>query len=117
MRITLPACPRRYINLRQGNRGVEYVLSYRVDFDRDINKDLRERIKGHASVEFRDGTLTLDEALKLYASAGVVISNRLHVLLVAILAGSIPVALTDLETHAKITDLFRDNGLDEYLVD
>lgn len=54
--------------------------------------------------------------LSYYQNAEIVISNRLHILLVAALSGALPIALTS-SSHKKIVSLFRRLEWDDLLLD
>lgn len=61
-------------------------------------------------VEFIDETLELDVAVELIRNANLVISNRLHVLLPALINGVSHVSLTDLRSHKKLVALYETIG-------
>jgi hypothetical protein len=59
---------------------------------------------------------TYESLLTYYQDVGIVISNRLHILLVAALAGALPIALTT-STHKKIVSLYKRLGWDALVLD
>lgn len=59
---------------------------------------------------------TYETLLTYYQDAEIVISNRLHILLVAALSGALPVALTT-SSHKKIVSLFQRLGWDDLVLD
>lgn len=62
------------------------------------------------TVEFIDETLELDESIDIIANANLVVSNRLHVLLPALMSGVCHIALTDLRHHRKLVSLYETIG-------
>jgi Uncharacterized conserved protein len=61
-------------------------------------------------VEFVPVPSTIEEAIKTYHGAESVISNRLHVLLLAISAGAKPIPLLEKDRNNKIRGIFADLG-------
>lgn len=67
------------------------------------------RIEGK-KVEFIDETLELDASIDIIRNANLVISNRLHVLLPALINGVSHISLTDLHLHNKLVALYETIG-------
>ncbi len=63
-----------------------------------------------------DHKLTISEAVAVYGSARVVISNRLHVLLLAAQSGTLPIPLANGNDNVKITSILRDNDLSDLIL-
>lgn len=93
------------------------VLSFQVEYDRPVCQDLYNTFKETHSIEVIDSCLSISDAMNLYTNAQMVISNRLHVLLLAIKANTLPIAVTDVEKHNKLTDMFYDEGVKECVFD
>lgn len=60
---------------------------------------------------------SIDEALDFYANQTIVVSNRLHVLLLAWRAGAIPIAVVLPGKNEKVRRLFRDVGLQGHVIE
>ena len=68
-------------------------------------------------IEFIENTLELDESIDIIQNANLVISNRLHVLLPALMNGVSHISLTDLHRHRKLVALYETIGADFVLHD
>lgn len=68
-------------------------------------------------IEFIENTLELDESIDIIQNANLVISNRLHVLLPALMSGVSHVSLTDLRSHRKLVALYETIGANFVLHD
>lgn len=68
-------------------------------------------------VEFINETLELDASIDIIRNANLVISNRLHVLLPALMSGVSHVSLTDLRSHRKLVALYETIGANFVLHD
>ncbi|MGS2738015.1 polysaccharide pyruvyl transferase family protein [Sinomicrobium sp. M5D2P17] len=97
--------------------GYKFILAYQVEFDKEINREIYQLLQGKIDVELKDSILSLDDAVSLYSKANYIISNRLHVLLLGLKAGSVPLALTDIANHDKLRELFNNNEMSENLLD
>lgn len=94
------------------------VICHQVVNDQRFCSDVCSKIESEGyRVRCFEKQLTLDEALQLYNGAAFVLSNRLHVLLLALVAGSIPIAVIDKEKHHKITGIFSDENIGELVCD
>lgn len=93
--------------------GRRIVVAYQVQADaqaaRELFEDLRDA--GHP-VELLADRLDLARARELYGGAFCVLSNRLHVLLMAAQSGGLPIALVQAGDNDKITSMLADNGLE-----
>jgi hypothetical protein len=88
-----------------------------VESDRAASRDVADGLRrAGMGVQLRGEVLTLDEAVRLYAGAWCVVSNRLHVLLLALQSGSLPLALADANDNVKITSILDDNDLGDLVV-
>jgi polysaccharide pyruvyl transferase WcaK-like protein len=114
----LPICRRLRLLLGSpGAAGRPVIVAYQVESDREASVEIVADLRaGGFSVERRPERIALDEAQALYGNACCVLSNRLHVLLLAAQCGSLPVALVHLKDNAKITSMLTDNGLDDLMI-
>ncbi|WP_371194968.1 polysaccharide pyruvyl transferase family protein [Glaciecola sp. SC05] len=95
----------------------ELVFCHQVEFDKEPSRLLHEHFAGKHVTTLLDNRLGIADAHELYSEAAMVISNRLHVLILAALAGTLPLALIKPSHNGKITSIFNDNGLAECIVD
>jgi polysaccharide pyruvyl transferase WcaK-like protein len=96
------------------------TICYQVAYDREGCSDLHNALKKrnlNMNFEFIDKKLSLAECNKLYSTSNVVISNRLHVLMLAAINGAKIIALTKLGHNKKIANLFADNNIDACIID
>lgn len=61
-------------------------------------------------------TSSIQENREAYGEARMVISNRLHVLLLTMSSGGLPIALLEHEEHSKIAGLYEDIGLKDLVM-
>ncbi|MBS9393199.1 MAG: polysaccharide pyruvyl transferase family protein [Dolichospermum sp. LBC05a] len=94
------------------------VISYQVDSDIHLCQDIMERYKNSCNVILIEERINnLQCAYDLYSGADIVFSNRLHVLMLAMLSGALPVGVLDVGKHSKITGIFNDAKLTKLLID
>lgn len=93
------------------------LISYQVHLDYEICKDISNRYKDDCNVIFIEEKINTQSMYDLYSRAYMIFSNRLHVLMFAMLCGSIPVAVVDTLKHDKITSIFSDAGLMRMVID
>jgi len=94
------------------------VISYQVLNDRATCIKLKDRYESKGlEVTFIDKLLELQEAYDLYASAEIVLSNRLHVLLLALQGDTLPAAIINKSEHHKITGIYSDENLQDLILD
>ncbi|MCC5669161.1 polysaccharide pyruvyl transferase family protein [Nostoc sp. CHAB 5784] len=93
------------------------LISYQVDLDYEFCKDISNRYKDDCNVIFIEEKINTQSMYDLYSRAYMIFSNRLHVLMFAMLCGSIPVAVVDTLKHDKITSIFSDAGLMRIVID
>ncbi|GGB88042.1 polysaccharide pyruvyl transferase family protein [Dyadobacter sediminis] len=107
----------RELLIHAGQQSLKVMITYQVKYDRDACVELYENLKNEFDCEFVDSKLTLKEANKIYGSAKFIVSNRLHVLLLALKCGGLSFALVDQKDNKKITSIFHDNNLKELILD
>lgn len=94
------------------------IISYQVSRDRGLCLKFKERYTrlGY-EVVFHDESLDVKNAVSLYSNAKLIFSNRLHVLLLGLISGSVPLAVIDKNRHDKITGIFIDDELENCISD
>lgn len=97
--------------------GVSCRLAVQVERDRPGMQQLAERLRGAGlRVELFEETRDIGALQRRYGELDLVVSNRLHVLLLAASAGSHVVACVD-ERNEKILGLFESSGREDLLLD
>ena len=107
----------RALLISSKQQNVKLVVTYQVKYDRDACVEIYETFKNEFNTEFVDSKLTLKEANLIYGNAKFVISNRLHVLLLALKCGALSFPLVDVNDNKKITSIFQDNNLKDLILD
>lgn len=93
-----------------GNKKIVFV--YQVDSDKEANFQLAKDLSvNHPNVTFFDNKLHLDNAFDLYQRAQFVITNRLHVMLLAMQAHTISFPFIYEKMNGKIFNIMKDNQL------
>jgi len=88
------------------------IVAYQVKYDRDASIDLvNELAQSFPNIELLDKKLLLNDAERLYSGAKCVISNRLHVLLLAMQVDSLALPFVYETDNRKITSIYKDNQL------
>src|SRR5690606_36865099 len=93
-----------------------FEIAYQVASDRSFCELLYAHLKIYQVVSLQDKQIDLIGA-NYYHTADFVLTNRLHVALLAYKFDCMPVVVTDIEQHAKISGIFRDAQLPELLID
>ncbi|MEY8198628.1 MAG: polysaccharide pyruvyl transferase family protein [Colwellia sp.] len=100
------------------NLNIEYqdiFLSSQVKRDMATQEDIKNKLSVDVSdLGMVDG---VDSALERYSNVKYVISNRLHVLLLAWFAGAIPIALIASNKNQKIRGIFSDLEMNENIIE
>lgn len=97
----------------ENNYTVEFF--YQVDSDQEFNSFLYSLFNTHKEVSFRADCLWYDD-IPYYEDAAVVISNRLHVLLLGLIHLALPLPIISGDSKLKkIRNIFTDIGLGELL--
>ncbi|WP_436715006.1 polysaccharide pyruvyl transferase family protein [Roseiconus lacunae] len=104
--------------LRLGN-AKKVIVGFQVDSDRHACGELYEHLcsTNNIDIQLIDSTLSLEQSIDLIAAAETVISNRLHVLLPALILGVPHCCLTDPSLHTKIAALYSDIGAESCIHD
>lgn len=102
--------------VRQNADQYQFEIVYQVASDAAFSQQLHAAIQTDASIHFHDQQLGLANA-NYYQSAAAVLTNRLHVALLAAKYGCLPIIVTDINKHVKIKGIFIDAGLQSLLLD
>ncbi|RKD91982.1 polysaccharide pyruvyl transferase family protein [Mangrovibacterium diazotrophicum] len=95
-----------------------FILTHQVNADLKFMGEIKSHLSENGfQSELVEEFITLDNASNYYTDANLVISNRLHVLLLAYKFGGLPIAFTDLQNHLKIKGIFEDSQLGQLLFD
>lgn len=99
------------------NRKVMVLICYQVEEDKAFAEILYTKLREKFNCQKVEHRLRLYELQNYYATCGFHLSNRMHSLLVGYKYGSLPIGVLDISNHEKIVSTFRDNGLEELLID
>ncbi|MBF7072160.1 polysaccharide pyruvyl transferase family protein [Glaciecola sp. MH2013] len=88
------------------------VIGYQVVEDKETSLEIFNSLSGLQGIEVVnvEDMLDLKEINEIISKSSLVISNRLHVLLPALISGIPHVALTDIRLHKKIKSLYETIG-------
>lgn len=89
---------------------VEEDLEYMIEIGNFLNQNEIECL-------VLPSKLSVNSALELYATAAYVVSNRLHVLLMAMSQDALAIPLINIRKHRKISGLFEDAHLGMTMID
>ncbi len=93
-------------------------IAYQVSEDGLFSARLRDEMeKLGVPVDFDSSQMDWTNAMLLYSHSNFVVSNRLHVLLMSMMFGAIPIAVVNLRKHRKIVALLLDADLEELVID
>ena len=99
-------------------RNVEIVIAYQVLYDKEPSHQLYKELSNKGlKVRLLDRKLLIDDAVKLYSGAKFVLSNRLHVLLLAFQANTIAFPFIKKTDNNKIISIYNDNNLNYLIID
>ncbi len=94
------------------------VFCQQVPSDQKFSAELYEHfVQKGKKCELLSDTLDLDASLILYKNASLVASNRLHILLPALVMEVPHIGLIDKTEHHKILGIYRDNDIEKYIID
>jgi polysaccharide pyruvyl transferase WcaK-like protein len=97
--------------------GFTVRIAYQVDEDQSFSLFLWERYRNQYEFLSSPEPITQKTIGEVYSAAGLVFSNRLHVLLLGVLHGCIPFAVIDADEQQKISGMFNDMLLNHLIVD
>lgn len=95
----------------------KFVLTYQVEYDKAVCEEIQREFASLYDIEFHDGLLSVEEAFHIYSNAEFVLSNRMHVLMLAVKANTLPIALTNTSEHFKLVSIFKDENMEDCLFD
>ncbi len=93
------------------------VICYQVTRDREFCRSLHARYQNQCEAIFIEQQVDRQFMSDLYSRASMIFSNRLHVLLFGLICGSIPIAVINQKTQAKVSGIFSDAGLMKLVLD
>jgi polysaccharide pyruvyl transferase WcaK-like protein len=100
------------------SKETKITIVYQVLSDRTGMEELATFLRDHfENTQFLDKNLSLEEASEIYSKSQFVISNRLHVLLFALINGSIGIPFIEPLDNKKIVGIFSVHGLDELILE
>jgi polysaccharide pyruvyl transferase WcaK-like protein len=105
------------INLISKTWSKKLVICYQVKRDYKFSKELKQRYQSCCDVIFIERYIDSSSMYELYSGATMVCSNRLHVLMFAMLCDSLPIAVIDADKEEKITGILTDAGLQKFILD
>lgn len=95
---------------------VEVLFTYQCDYDHGVMEEIKHYCKLD-NVTVIEELITLQNANQYYGESSVIITNRLHVLLLGYKYGALTIGLTDVRKHSKIAGIFKDEGIENHLID
>lgn len=95
----------------------KFIFSSQVEFDKGFNGKLMNLFDKNKFQTEKLDFENKNQYFDLYQSAELVISNRLHVLLFALVSGTKAVALVEKEHDQKIIGIFKDLGFENLICD
>lgn len=99
------------------NQNYKIKVVYQVLYDKEGAEEIYKDLKANDfNVELINEKLNLEAASKLYKNADLLISNRLHVILLGLVQGIPAFPLVREDHNQKIINIFTDNNLHEYLL-
>ncbi|MCR9063524.1 MAG: polysaccharide pyruvyl transferase family protein [Cytophagales bacterium] len=93
-----------------------FEIVYQVTPDFEFSRLAYDKLGSLGDVSFREKQIHIEEA-SYYAQAALVLTNRLHVALLAQKFGCLPIIVTDIDKHVKIKGIFTDVKLGTLLID
>lgn len=93
------------------------IVSYQVQYDQEAGQELVELLANDFNVEFIDKVLSLEEAIHLYTGADLIISNRLHVLLLGTICKTLSIPFINPLDNKKIAGIYKDNAIYDMVLD
>ena len=98
-------------------KNIKVIFSYQVEEDCEFTKKLYKKYKYVYNCALVKEQIRLSSAEEIYGNAYINISNRMHSILLSYKYGALPIVLTDLEQHSKITQTLIDNNFENIGID
>jgi hypothetical protein len=95
----------------------EFVLVQHDRQDDAVTTEIERTYAGTYRMRREAGILRLADIPRIYGGAALVLSNRLHCLLVGLQSGAVGLALIRVSEERKIQNQFLDVGLGDHIVD
>ncbi|MGO4770116.1 polysaccharide pyruvyl transferase family protein [Flavobacterium sp. W22_SRS_FK3] len=105
------------ILLNSDLKDYKIYVSYQVEYDRSASEYIFNYFKDEFDIEFIDKNLNIEEAPDLYFNAKIVITNRLHVFMLALLTDTLAIPVIDKIDNKKIWNILEDNDLEGLVLD
>jgi hypothetical protein len=89
-------------------------ITYQVDCDKNTAELLKQKLdENFKDLKFNyiSQQLNLETAIEQYSKSGCLVTNRLHVFLLAMITNTITFIITDIERHTKLISIIKDLGL------
>lgn len=96
---------------------LKLLFLYQVEEDKDFTIELYNRYSSIYNCKLEEKQVRLSNAKNYYSKYRFNISNRMHSILFGYKYGSLPLALTDLSKHTKISQTLIDNDINEIAFD
>lgn len=96
---------------------IKLLFMYQVEEDKDFTFELYNRYSSIYDCKLEEKQIRLSNAKKYYSNYKFNISNRMHSILFGYKYGSMPIVLTDLKRHTKISQTLVDNDIEEIAFD
>jgi polysaccharide pyruvyl transferase WcaK-like protein len=93
------------------------ILIQHSSQDQAITMQIERKYQGRRHIQREPGLLSLTDIPHVYGSAALVISNRLHSLLLGLQWGGVPLAVIRASEPEKVRNQFLDLNLAEHIVD
>lgn len=99
------------------NKNKSILLAWQCDYDKQVLEEIYDRFCDLGNIQLANELITLQNAQEYYGKASIVLTNRLHVMLLGYKYGALTVGLTDIREHTKIYGIFKDEQLENHLID
>ena len=89
-------------------------ITYQVDCDRNTSELLKQKLEKNFNgleLNYIQKQLNIESAIEQYSKSGCLVTNRLHVFLLAMFTNTITIIITDSGKHSKLTSIVNDLGL------
>lgn len=109
---------KKFISVNQLYDRTKILFTYQVKEDLEVIKEIARQIEQPGlTIAVKQDQLDLMHAINLYRRARFVLTNRLHVALLALLNDAPCFALTDINKHHKLVNVFKDMQMEDFLMD
>ncbi|MEO1390550.1 MAG: polysaccharide pyruvyl transferase family protein [Cyanobacteria bacterium J06634_6] len=95
---------------------MKIVVSYQVKRDYTFSKKIFDRYADTYNIHFMESKIDDDSMNSIYSASYMTFSNRLHVLMMSMAYGSLPVGVINPDEHSKILGIFHDSKLEHLIL-